>query len=691
MLLPSCGARRIAASAAVAVCLTVGSLGTELPAEIPSPQPTFRSGIEVVQIDVVVIDERGDHVRGLTAGDFEIFDRGKPQAVAAFEEVTHARADVAPGPMLPLGVRTSVATNQTVQSDRLVVMVIDDLHIWRGRTDRVKEIARQVLARLGPEATMAVLFTSGEGSTELTLDRASLSAAIEAMKGRQSIRRPNEAIDEPRGQGPSLQQFFDNMSTYKTLEDAAKVLGASDGRRKAFVRVSEGIGKDLTGVFDSELGPCEALNARTPCYHEAALKKMMESLRRANAVTYNIDPRGHVTSQQLGLESFGKPEQGDDPIFRWHNPVRQAQDGLALMAEASGGFAVVNTDDFTSGLDRIIADLDHYYLIGFYPADQKGTGYRPLDVRVPSHPEWTIRFRKGYRPAGSREGQTDTNESPLVALSAGALPATDLALALTAVPLVPRAEEKESRVALALQVSAPRTAVEEADGKLRDELTYEVIVVDEKKKKLTSAGGLEGRITLSPAAGGPLPDVVAYQVGDTIRLRPGRYQLRVSAMSAKLAKGGSVYLSLDVPDFRKEHIAIGGLAVGYAAGPRIAATLSPRNRTATRGAADTGATAPESVLPFAPTLDRTFAASDTLRVYFEVASREGMAGLDGTLAIVGPDAATVHAAMPFVPDANGRVELLVPLEGLAPGPHILRATVTGREHSATREIGFLIR
>jgi VWFA-related protein len=687
--MPACGVRRITASAVVAVWLAGGAAGAQRPA--PPPQTTFRSSIELVQIDVVVTDERGNHVLGLTASDFGIFDRGKPQSVAAFEEVRHTRVDtVARGPMLPINVRTGVATNQTVQSDRLVVMVIDDLHIWQGRTDVVKDIARQVLARLGPEATMAVLFTSGEGSTELTTDRAALSAAVEGMKGRQAIRRPNEAIDEPRQPGPSLQQFFDNMSTYKTLEDAAKVLGTANVRRKAFVRISEGIGKDLTGVFDSELGPCEALNSRTPCYHEAALQTMMNSLRRANVAIYNVDPRGHVTSQDLALESFGKPGTGDDPIFRWHNPVRQAQDGLTLMAEASGGFAVVDTDDFTSGLDRIVADLDHYYLIGFYPAEKGGRGYRPLDVRVPAHPDWTIRFRKGYRVAEERKEKEDSEEdSPLVALSAGALPVTDLAMALTAIPLAPRAGEKETRVALALQVSAPRTAIEEADGRLRDELTYEVIVVDQKKNKVKSAGGLEGRITLSPAAGGPRPDIVSYQLGDTITLRPGRYQLRVSAMSAKLAKGGSVYLPLVVPDLEKEHLVIGGFALGYAAGPRIAARVSPRNARRT-GAARTPAPASVPVLPFPPTLDRTFAATDTLRVYFEVASREGMTGIEGILAIVGADGATVHASMPFVPDTDGRVDLRVPLEGLTPGPQVLRVTLTSGDNSATREISFIV-
>jgi len=68
-----------------------------------------------------------------------------------------------------------------------------------------------------------------------------------------------------------------------------------------------------------------------------------------------------------------------------------------------------------------------------------------------------------------------------------------------------------------------------------------------------------------------------------------------------------------------------------------------------------------------------------------------MAGLEGTLAILGADGATVHASMPFIPDKDGRVELRVPLSGLTPGAHILRATVMHDVDSSAREIGFILR
>jgi hypothetical protein len=369
------------------------------------------------------------------------------------------------------------------------------------------------------------------------------------------------------------------MTQYKTLQDAARILGADVVARKAFVLLSEGIGKDLTGMFEGSGTPCQAQAlSMCPCYHDLALSDMMESLRRANVTTYAIDPRGHVAPQDLAIEAFPDLVTGlnDDPAtggFRWNNPIRQAQDGLTIMAEATGGFAVTDTNDFTSGLQRIIEDLDHYYLLGFYPSEPQGKGYRPLQVKVPGHPEWLLRFRKGYRPGGPPTVMT--NDDPLVALAAGVLPKTELPLRLfaTAFP----ATRRLALVAAALEIAAPAKALlNPVDGKLHDEVSYGVLVVDDRRTKVTSRTNLAARIALKPRSSGEdMPDSVSYQIPMALELAPGKYQLRASAVSARLGKGGSVYLTVDVPDFSKDALGIAGF------------TLRGRARESRDGGADT--------------------------------------------------------------------------------------------------------
>ncbi|HEX6323145.1 MAG TPA: VWA domain-containing protein [Vicinamibacterales bacterium] len=696
-------ARRAALLTTAAVCLSLAAAGAQQQQRSSQTQPTFRTDVELVQVDVIVLDEQGRHVRGLKAADFVLEDRGRTQAIAAFEEAAHARPARSAGDAPPPrnAVPLDVSSNQTAAAGRLVVVVVDDLHIWRGRTETAKEIARGILDRLGRDASMAILFTSGDRSTHVTEDRAILLRAVETLRGRKGVRRPTAAVDKQgmaagggegrsleeiaAAQGVSVQDFFDNMAQYKALEDAARLLGQGDARRKAFVLISEGIAKNPTGIFGSMsetpqapaggaeyAATADAAATIVPpatAHHDLALLDMMEAMHRSNVATYAIDPRGEVTSQELALELHPEPVDGD-PVFRWHNPLRQAQDGLSTIAEASGGFAIVNTDDFIGGVERILDDLDHYYLLGFYPPDPNRRGYRRLHVSVPGHPEWTVRFRRGYRTGDKKA--TGKDQSPLVALSAGVLPRTDLGLRVGAVALAIESA-RETRIALTLEVSAHRATLEDADGRLRDELTYDVLAVDEKRKVVKRAGGLKARATLSRAGGAASPEIATYQIADTIALPPGAYQLRVSAESVRLKKGGSVYLHVDVPDFTREGVTIGGIAIGYANGGRV-----PEATAAARPS-----------LPFPATLDRAFAATDMLRLYFEVAAHGKGVPLPGRLEVLTSDGATLRSSIDFVADERGRVTLTLPLSNLDAGAYILRATAG--PDGPTRDVGVTVR
>ena len=711
-------------------------------------QPTFRSSIDLVHVDVVVVDRNGQPVRDLPQNAFTVKDRGKTQSVATFEEIGREVRPEEGAPTLP-SVRLDVANNQSAQSDRLVIMVVDDLHIWKGRTDRAKQIARDVVNRLGPESSMAVLFTSGDHNTIVTADRSVLLGAVDTLKARQSWRRPHQAEDNqrpPRGDPEAdtvarggvldqlsdagkvtAQDFFDNMQQYATLRNAARMLGTLDVRRKAFVLLSEGIGKDLTGLFPSTTlegdvpqgglayasGNLDAFAASSmatvPQLHALALLEMMEALRRANVATYAIDPRGEVTAGELSAECFPAPKVGNDPCVDdsagpndWMSPVRQAQHGLTETAVATGGFAITNTNDFTGGLSKILQDLDHYYLLGFYPSDPNGKGYRPLTVQVAGHPDWTLRYRRGYMggPAGPAP---KANADPMVTLSSSILPDPDLPMRLTAIPSP--GPSGTSRVTLGLEVTAPTSSLKESDGKYRDTLKYEILVVDDKKAKVRSIGGLEGRLTLSPRAGAAAPPpTVTYAILRDVDVVPGHFEFRVSATSAKLSKGGSAYLGVDVPDFKSAPIVIGGLLIGYQDGARVPIAPPPtpgqvqpapaglaRGRGPAAAPPAQGAAALVPDLPFPPTLDRAFSTSDTLRVYAQGTAHLN-AGLSADIEIVDADGKAVASSVSTVtPGDPIQVSGVVPLKNLAPGSYLMRVTVSGGGQKAVRDVGFLVR
>ncbi len=693
--------------------------------------PVFKAGVELVQVDVVVRDRDGLPIHGLAADDFMIFDRGTPQSIVTFKAMRRESA-AAPSfaSRFPVTTRLDVSSNQTAQSGRLVIMVLDDLHAFRGRDETVKKIARAIVQELGADSQMALLMTSGDYSVEVTEDRSRIVAGIDKFKGARLVRRPMEAVDNRRGgregqQGGDLQEFDANMRLYNTLQGAARLFSASDGRRKAFVLVSENLAKDLGGILqvrdvpgDSILGGQEYASgdlefklAATPQTHAYEALKALELMRKSNVVTYAIDPRGEVSEQDLMKECApGVFGFRDDPCVgggfgaggapsstAW---VRVAQQGLQHISNASGGFAVVNSNDFTGGIDRIIDDLDNYYLLGFYTDDSKKKGYRKLEVLVKDRQELQLRYRRGYE-IGAEAGAAPKNQDPLFALSAGALPKANVPLRLTAAVLP--GSGKDARVPVALEVSVPRQSLEEADAKLRDQIRYAVMVVDMKGSKVKEANGYGAKLVLRPrATGGKAPDTLTYQIGLALELPPGRYHLRASASSEKLSDGGSVYLPIDVPDFTKDRIALSGLVLGYGSGARVpvvASAIAPARALGNRlggippPARGRGA-APvvPGGLPMQPTLDREFAVSDDVILYFEVVRKDRAreVGLD-VMAVDGGDRVVRRFGQKVGPESAGKVSVRLPLKDFGPGAFRLRVHATDGVNEATNEVAIVIK
>jgi VWFA-related protein len=482
----------------------------------------------------------------------------------------------------------------------------------------------------------------------------------------------------------SLQDFFDNMSYYKTLQDASRMLAADDGRRKTFVVVSEGIGKDLSWLPEMRApSEYEENPSNTPGftpktgYHDYAVLDMMTAMRRSNVATYAIDPRGKVTVDNLMKEcsphmgAFGDSDPCSTGLTHMNSILRQAQQGLEITADVSGGFAVTDSDDFEGGVDRIVSDLDNYYLLGFYPKDTTGKGFRGLMVTV-DQPGVLLRFRQGYE-VGAPPPAPKTN-NPLTALAIGMAPKRDLPLRITA-SAFPDPNSKMARVATTIEVTTPRRDLEDANGRISDSLKYLLLVADVKNgkpvKQLTNTASVA-----SAPLGESAPAGITYQMPMGVVLPPGRYQLRASASSTKLSRSGSVFLDLEVPDFGKESVTLSGIEVGYADGPRVTQAKPP-------GAMQ--------IIPFDPSLDREFHANDTVRVFFEVA-RKSPNTTKTTVELVDYQDHVVTTITPQVNGTNiGQVDMKLPLKDMKPGAYRVRATATSGGTTATREVGIVVR
>jgi VWFA-related protein len=89
---------------------------------------------------------------------------------------------------------------------------------------------------------------------------------------------------------------------------------------------------------------------------------------------YTIDPRG--------LVGMGDIDEQVDPM-QWQEYVRKTQDSLRVLAEQTGGLAVVNTNDFDKALRRIDAETSDYYVLGYYSTNPDPTQRRrQVEIRV---------------------------------------------------------------------------------------------------------------------------------------------------------------------------------------------------------------------------------------------------------------------------------------------------------------------
>jgi hypothetical protein len=193
-----------------------------------------------------------------------------------------------------------------------------------------------------------------------------------------------------------------------------------------------------------------------------------------------------------------------------------------------------------------------------------------------------------------------------------------------------------------------------------------------------------------------VPDKVTYEIVSELQLAPGQYQLRASATSDKLAAGGSVYLSFEVPDFSKADLRLTDLVLGYADGPHvpIARDVPQPSRRFVPTAGTVPAAqlqTPAPVLPFDPTLDRTFTARDTLRLFFKAVQKTPQA-LNATMSALTADG-TVALSLERALNAGRQpsLDISLPLAQLSPGAYRLRVVVTDGAMSDSREIGLVVK
>jgi VWFA-related protein len=588
------------------------------PAQQPPPQqpPTFKVRVDYVEVDAVVTDKQGRIVRDLKKEDFQVLEDGKSQAITNFTMVDipvdrDNRPLFASSPIEP-----DVRTNEKPFDGRVYVMVIDDMHTRFGRSVRVKTAARQFIERrLGANDLMAVVHTSGssDANQEFTNNKRRLLAAVDKTMGRKldsaTINKTNEynRTRDMRQQGDALndpddmERGFNARTTLDTLRNVAEWFGSVHGRRKAILFVSEGIDYDINDMI-----PTNGSNHQSASMVMDATREAIGAATRANVAIYGIDPRGLT---DLGDESIEIGAYPDDTSLgvgagSLQNEIRLSQDSLRTLSEETGGFAVVNKNDFATAFQRIVEDNSSYYVLAYYPPDARPGRTHKIDVRV-TRPGLTVRARKAYLTPKKVDAPKATANNPstpeLREALDSPLPVSGLTMHVFAAPF--KGTAPNASVLFGVELSGRDMKV---DPNSKILLSY--IAID-------ATGKVRGGNTDSLALTNLRPDTKARieQTGlrmlNRLDLPPGKYQLRIAAHDPSGGNVGSVQYDLDVPDYTKAPFSMSGLVLTSGAGSAFPTVKQDEQL--------------KPMMPGPPVALRAFPQNDEIALFTEVYDNAG--------------------------------------------------------------------
>jgi VWFA-related protein len=416
-------------SAFVCLCAVVSGDQTQAPAAPAEAgaqdAPTFRVSVALVTTDVIPRDDRGQFIADLGRDDFEIYEDGVVQDLSSMMLIHGGRVynQLAPPPPPPQeGILLPLSRPTNDAAGRIFVLFVDDLHMQFRDTGRIRQLFKEISETLIHEGDLFGIVSTGPSSLsiDLTYDRTRLDQAIEKISG--SGLRPSEVINGPESsQGPTELRYRAHVAfstAYELLQNLEKVTN----RRKAVIWVSSGYdfnpfaearrGLEPGSPFLSRFGArppstCDGtddtctddtgnsdLNDPTRMSQGFAdadlafeLAEVTRAANRANATFYTVDPRGLVAGQDLDEEV--------DPL-EWNRFLMKTQDSLRMMAENTGGIAIVNSNEFDKGLARIDNETSDYYILGFYSKNPDPTRRtRQIEVRV-KRPNTNVFHRTSY-------------------------------------------------------------------------------------------------------------------------------------------------------------------------------------------------------------------------------------------------------------------------------------------------------
>jgi VWFA-related protein len=526
-------------------------------AEPPVQGPTFRTGVEIIAVDVGVVDRRGRPVEDLRAPDFVVKVNGEVRRVASAELVkTDVEADrkaVAADRDAPESFYTS---NLTPPSGRQIVIAVVQVNIQPGSLRPVMAAAKRFLDKLSPlDQVSFVAYPEPGPRVSFTTDRLKVKLAMDSLIGafqRTQVGQYNIGVSEAL-------TIADKRDQIVLAGVVARECPSTEPQRRAacerdIVSESSQIAKRMRDAADESLvglrqvlerliyvdGPksliliSEGLAIDDPSDLDLVIRLAGQARTSINVLVVDLQ-RGDVTiAEQPATELQDRRLQ------------TQGLEALAILARGSL-FQVVGTGEPI--FDRLASEISAYYLLGVEqrPGDAERERNR-IDVEVRRR-DVTIRSRQAFvlspnlLPKRSLQDQLRDAISSPFAVSGVPLRVTTFA----------RQDPASDKVQLtvAAQVGAP--------GAKPANVTIGYVIIDDQNRVV--ADYVDTR-TLSPIADSP-NEPLGFIGGAMVD--PGVYSLRFAVVDAE-GRRGSIVRDVNAWKLRGEELALGDLVVGNVPG-----------------------------------------------------------------------------------------------------------------------------
>src|SRR5229473_3075975 len=507
---------------------------------------------ELVLVNVVAHDKKGNLVRDLKKGDFTLFEDGKKQEISTFDfesvdELQTAGAAEATvsgvagaGALLRSG--KQAAPSLDARDRRLILLFFDFSAMDPEQIDRSVDAAKKfVSTKMQPADLMALvsLATNMRVDLDFTDDKTKLLAALTAYNSGQGQGFENGNSGSAEGAAETSGAFSADDTDFNAFSAERKLLALQSlmqalgklPQKKSLIYISNGI-------------------TQSGADNQSALRAATAAAVKANVSIYSLDIRG--------LQAFPPGGEAQSASLRGQSAYSGAsvlndlsgnaasQETLATLSSDTGGKAFFDSNDFSGVFSQVQKDSSGYYVLGFTSNNPLKDGkYRRLRVQV-NRPDLRLEFRPGYY-AGRDFGHLNRadREQQLQDELAAELPETDVAVYAGTAYF----RKDDAHYYLAISLVIPGSQIPFVQEKEKDNATIDIIGEVLVAGKLP-VGQLRDTVKLAVDSSQQVRRK-NLQYNSSFILAPGSYHLKFVVRENQSGRMGTFETDVQIPDLRK--------------------------------------------------------------------------------------------------------------------------------------------